>query len=206
MVTVKALRNTGLAATVVVASLVAPVMAADPAQNQGPSSTQSPPPPAAPMGGHGPMMGRGMMKPGMMGDCSSSDGMGPGMMMPGMGSMMMGIPAQHIEGWIAFLRTELKITDAQTPLFNSFAEALRAAATSLQDWHEQMRSGERPDTWPERLTRHEQMMTAHLEALKKVKSAAIPLYNALSADQRQTADSLPMGMGMGMGMMGGRLF
>ena len=137
------------------------------------------------------MMGRGMMGPGMMGGCGSGDGMGPG---------MMGGPAQHIEGWIAFLRTELKITDAQTPLFNSFAEALRAAAKSLQDWHEQRRSGERPDTWPERLTWHEQMMTTHLEALKKVKSAAIPLYNALSADQKQTADSLPMGMGMGMGM------
>lgn len=188
MVTVNALRNTGLAATVVVASLVAPVMAADPSQNQGPPSVQSQPSQEVPMGGHGPMMGRGMM--------------GPGMMMPGMGSMMMGIPAQHIEGWIAFLRTELKITDAQTPLFNSFAEALRTATKSLQDWHEQMLSGERPDTWPERLTRHEQMMTAHLEALKKVKSAAIPLYNALSADQKQTADSLPMGMGMGMGMMG----
>ena len=138
------------------------------------------------------MSGRGMGM-GMMGGCSSGGGMGPG---------MMGVPAQHIEGWIAFLRTELKITDAQTPLFNTFADTLRAAAKSLQSLHNQMRSGERPDTWPERLTRHEQMMTAHLEALKKVKGAAIPLYNALSADQKQTADSLPMGMGIGMGMMG----
>jgi len=41
-------------------------------------------------------------------------------------------------------------------------------------------------------------MTTHLEVFKKVKSAAIPLYNALSPDQKQTADSLLMGMVMGM--------
>jgi len=35
---------------------------------------------------------------------------------------------------------------------------------------------------------------------KKVKSAVIPLYNALSLDQKQTADSLNRLM-MGMGMM-----
>ena len=49
-------------------------------------------------------------------------------MIPGMGPMMMGGPAKHLEGRIAFLRTELGITDAQMPLFNAFAEALRAAA------------------------------------------------------------------------------
>jgi len=142
-------------------------------------------------------MGPGMKQPmPMMQGC----GMGPGMMMPGMGPMMMGGPAKHIEGRIAFLRTELGITDAQMPLFNAFAEALRAAAKSLQGLHDQMISGERPDTLPERLTWHEQMMTAHLEALKKVKSAAVPLYNALSAEQKQTADSLMTGVGM-MGMM-----
>src|SRR5512144_3059987 len=107
MFTVTALRKTGLAATWVAASLAAPVMAADQAQNQGPPSTQSQPPPDTPMGGHGPMMGRGMMGPGMMGGY----GMGPGMMGGcgsgyGMGPGMMGGPAKHIEGWIAFLRTE----------------------------------------------------------------------------------------------------
>ena len=46
-------------------------------------------------------------------------------------------------------------------------------------------------------------MTAHLEALRKLKSAIDPLYAALSDEQKKTADQLmvgPMGI-MGMGMM-----
>jgi LTXXQ motif family protein len=44
---------------------------------------------------------------------------------------------------------------------------------------------------------------AHLEALRKLKSAIDPLYAALSDEQKKTADQLmvgPMGI-MGMGMM-----
>jgi hypothetical protein len=186
MFNLNALRNTGLAATLIAASFAAPVMAAEQSQTQGPSSTQSQPPQEAPRWGHGPMMG-----PGMMGGCGPDHGMGP---------MIMGGLAKHIEGWIAFLRTELKITEAQTPLFNTFADTLRAAAKSLHGLRDQMVSGEQPDTLPERLTRHEQMMTTHLEVFKKVKSAVIPLYNALSPDQKQTANSLNRFM-MGMGMM-----
>lgn len=44
-------------------------------------------------------------------------------------------------------------------------------------------------------------MTPDLEVLKKVKSATILLYNALSAEQKQTADSLNRFI-IGMRMMG----
>jgi hypothetical protein len=43
---------------------------------------------------------------------------------------------------------------------------------------------------PERLQRHEQMMTAHLEALHKVIAAVSPLYDALTPDQKAKADRL----------------
>ena len=138
-----------------------------------------------------PMMGWGMMcdMPMMQGR-----GMGPGMMQGmGMGPMMGG-PAQHIEGRIAFLRTELGITEAQASLFNTYADALRAAAKSMQGMHSQMMSGSMPATLPERLSWHEQMMATHLEAVKKLRAAAVPLSNALSAEQKQTADSLMMGI------------
>ena len=60
----------------------------------------------------------------------------PGCMMPeaegGMPMMRMmmgqnGMPmmASHIDGRLAFLKTELKITDAQLPLWNVFAQAMR---------------------------------------------------------------------------------
>jgi LTXXQ motif family protein len=43
----------------------------------------------------------------------------------------------------------------------------------------------------------EKMMTAHLEALHRLKAAVDPLYAALSDEQKKTADELLMGpMGM----------
>ena len=67
-------------------------------------------------------------------------------------------------------------------------------AKSLQGLHNQMLSGKRPDTLPERLAWYEPMMTAHLEAFKKVRSTAVSLYQALSAEQQQLADSFMIGM------------
>src|SRR4051812_15596108 len=54
-------------------------------------------------------------------------------MMQGMHMRMMGGPAgmgmiDRIEGRLAFLRAELKITEAQANAWNTFAEALRANA------------------------------------------------------------------------------
>ncbi|ORE90722.1 Spy/CpxP family protein refolding chaperone [Aurantimonas sp. 22II-16-19i] len=34
----------------------------------------------------------------------------------------------RVDGRLAFIRTELKITDAQMPAWNAFAEAVRSAA------------------------------------------------------------------------------
>ena len=52
--------------------------------------------------------------------------------MPMMGMMqMMGSMADHVEGRIAFLKTELKITDAQQPLWNAVGDAMRANAKDM---------------------------------------------------------------------------
>lgn len=57
--------------------------------------------------------------------------------------------------------------------------------------HDQMMlSGNNPIAMPERMQWHEQMMSSRLEALKKLRSAAVPLYNSLSAEQKQIADNL----------------
>ena len=49
-----------------------------------------------------------------------------------MGQNGMSMMAKHIEGRIAFLKTELKITDAQLPLWNAFAQAMRDDASTMQ--------------------------------------------------------------------------
>ena len=123
-----------------------------------------------------------------------------GMPMMGMMQMMMGGMADHVEGRIAFLKTELKITDAQQPLWNAVGDAMRANAKEMAAMMPMMQPS---GTLPEKLAGREKAMTAHLEALRKLKAAIDPLYAALSDEQKKTADQLmvgPMGI-MGMGMM-----
>jgi hypothetical protein len=70
---------------------------------------------------------------------TASAGM-PGCMMPeaegGMPMMMgrngMPMMASHIDGSLAFLKTELKITDAQLPLWDAFARAMRDNVSAMQ--------------------------------------------------------------------------
>jgi hypothetical protein len=149
---------------------------------------------------HPPGMGMGSPGGGMPG--GSMPGM-VGMPMMGMMPMMMGeggmggMMAGHVEGRLAFLKTELKITDAQLPLWNAVAEAIRANAKSMSAMMAGGMMGSQTATLPDKLALREKMMTAHLDGLRRFKAAVDPLYAALSADQKKTADQLLMGpMGM----------
>lgn len=139
-----------------------------------------------------PMMGMqedGMqnMPMGMMCSMMRGAGMG-GMPMGGMPMM-----ADRTEGRIAFLKTELKITDAQLPLWNAVADAIRANAKGGMGMMDSMGQG----SLTERMAAREKHLASQAEALRKFKSAVDPLYAALSDEQRKTADQLlmsPMGM------------
>ena len=105
--------------------------------------------------------------------------------------------AGHVEGRLAFLKTELKITDAQLPLWNAVADAIRANAKSMGETPGGMMGSPQAATLPDKLALREKMMTAHLEALRRFRAAADPLYAALSDEQKKTADELligPMGI------------
>ena len=152
-----------------------------------PTATGTPPPTTQGM----PMGGR----PGASGDMT-------GMMQTMMGQSMAG----HVEGRIAFLKTELKITDAQMALWNAVADAIRAAPKDMSGMScmSMMQSMmQQSSTLPDKLAAREKAMTAHLEAFRRFKAAVDPLYASLNDDQKKTADQLlvsPMSM-MGMGMM-----
>ena len=134
-----------------------------------------------------------------------------GMMgMMGRGGMMrMMEMADHVEGRIAFLKAELKITDEQTPQWNAFAGALRANAGRMMEMRKAMMQGgmmqggmmgqgDASVSAPDRLDRMAKMMTAMLEMVKATKSALVPLYAVLTDEQKKVADQLihaPMGMG-----------
>jgi LTXXQ motif family protein len=151
-------------------------------------------PPAVP-GGPSMMPGAsagGMPMMDMMRMMMGQDGMG--------GMRMMAAMAGHVEGRLAFLKTELKITDAQLPLWNAFAQAARENAKAMEEMMQGGMMGmSQSGTLPERLALREKMMAAHLEALRKLKTSVDPLYAALSDEQKKTADTLvlsPMGMMM----------
>jgi hypothetical protein len=111
----------------------------------------------------------------------------------------------RIEGRLAFLRTELKITDAQMPQWNKLTEAIRASAKNMNERMRARMSGqEQVVTLPERLERREQLMTARLEEIKQVKGALSELYGSLTEEQKKEANALVLPMigmdGMGMGL------
>jgi hypothetical protein len=143
-----------------------------------------------------PMMGMRGREPSM----PMTGGMMCGMMQGGMAGMGQGsgggmpMMAGRTEGRIAFLKAELKITDAQLPLWNAVADAIRANAKSDTPMMDTMSKG----SLPERLVAREKSLTAQAEASRKFKSAVDPLYAALSDEQKKAADELLMSS---MGMM-----
>jgi hypothetical protein len=177
--------------------LAAPVLAEETKNDpQHPAASAAAPAPGMPAGmGAGQMSGMGMMGQGMMGQGMMG---APGMMgQDGVGGMRM--VGEHVEGRLAFLKAELKITDAQLPQWNAFAEAMRDSAKAMQDMQGGMMAMTQGGTLPDKLAAREKMLGTRLDALRKLKAAAGPLYGALSADQKKSADETmigPMGMMM----------
>jgi hypothetical protein len=124
------------------------------------------------------------------------------MMGPGGGGMA---TIDRVEGRIAFLRAELKITDAQTAVWNAFADSLRANAKKLGDMRSSMMSPSgagqpQAPTIIERIESQERWMQARLEGIRTMKAALAKLYESLSDDQKKSANEL-LAPHMGMGMM-----
>ena len=165
-------------------------------QDAAPALTQPAPPGS--QSGMGMMGSGGMMD--MMGNMSMMNMMQIMEMMhtgAGMGGMAM---IDHVEGRIAFLRTELKITDAQNAAWNTFADALRANAKSLAEVRTSMmpQQGAASQTLVDRLSVQEKWLAASLEGTRAIKSALTNLIGSFSDEQKKAADEL---LAPHMGMM-----
>jgi LTXXQ motif family protein len=123
-----------------------------------------------------------------------------GTMMGGNGSAeaMCGAMSRHIEGRLAYIKAELQVTDAQEPLWNAYAAAARDnAKTMIARCATMMGPRDTKTSLPDRLDQNEQLMAAHLEAVRAMDNALKPLYAALNETQKKTADQLfwgPRGM------------
>ena len=126
--------------------------------------------------------GAGMMGPGMMGMMGPRGGaMGPAALRH----------FERIEAHLAYVRAALRVTDAQTPQWNAFADAARAAAERLRQAYAQaMQAAAQPAAAPQQLDQRVALLSAQLEATRAVAAAAGPLYAALTDEQKRTADEL----------------
>ncbi|MEK4035520.1 Spy/CpxP family protein refolding chaperone [Methylocystis sp. IM3] len=160
--------------------------------------------------GGGMMGGKGGMMGGMMGGMDHGGGSGGGMSHGGgMGGMMQHMMCgftEHLEGRLAYLKAELRLTDQQISAWSNFADAWRAAAQKANAKCASM--DERPDNSKpavlQKLDKMENHMVDHLDIVRAQKAAIEPLFTALSDEQRKIAsETLTSVMKVGMSMMGG---
>lgn len=145
-------------------------------------------------GGMGPVAAPPQQQPqAMMGGCQAMMQMMQTMMRTGSGMPGAGGSAARLEGRIAFLRTELHITDAQAPAWDAFAATLRsgrehldAARAALQE------SGSAADPMA-RLASFENHLRERVEAIHMTRMAFDTLYGQLDDAQKRaaTATMLP---------------
>ena len=103
-------------------------------------------------------------------------------------------PSERIEARLAYIRTALKITDAQQAQWNAFAETLRSQARLADQRMQEFRAqrdqkGEQPNAI-RRLEREQQRHAASVTRLNELLAVQRPLYAALSAEQKAIADEL----------------
>lgn len=115
---------------------------------------------------------------------------------PGMGGSGMMGGMHHIDGRIAFLKAELKITPAQEASWNKVAAAMRGSAAEFAKLHDGMAAHkdengkDQPQSALQRIDWRVSMAEAHAKSIVAFASAFKPLYDQLSDDQRKAADAL----------------
>ncbi|MCC7272394.1 MAG: Spy/CpxP family protein refolding chaperone [Alphaproteobacteria bacterium] len=152
--------------------------------------------------GMAPPAGTGMMGSGTMGPGTMAPGtMGPGTMAPGMMGMTMELRGgamgpgalrhfERIDAHLAYVRAVLRVTEAQAPQWSVFADAARAAAERLRQAYAQVIQAAQPATAPAQLEGRIALLSVQLDATRTMMAAAGPLYEALSDEQKRTADEL----------------
>lgn len=111
----------------------------------------------------------------------------------------------RLDGRLAYMKAELKITASQTAAWDKFEKTVKSSAAAHNEMMLSMREGfraggifDRP--LPERLAWHVSQLEGRLAQMKSVKAAVDEFYAVLTEDQKVAAAAvfLPM-MGMGMG-------
>ena len=127
--------------------------------------------------------------PTMQGGASPGANMSMGMGAMADGAQPMGSSAARLEGRIAFLRTELHITDAQAPAWESFANTLRTGRDHLEAARAALQDGATATDPMARLESYENHLEARTEAIHMTRTAFNTLFAQLDDAQKRMAST-----------------
>ncbi len=121
----------------------------------------------------------------------------------GGGPMDYGLTTDRIDGRLAFLKAELKITDAQAAAWDALVSAVRDTADAhdaqMQGMMAEMQSGDFEKlSLPDRLAFKQSNLEMMLDEVKSVSDSLDKLYAVLDDAQKKTADQMVLPV-MGMG-------
>ncbi|MBO0738288.1 MAG: Spy/CpxP family protein refolding chaperone [Alphaproteobacteria bacterium] len=100
------------------------------------------------------------------------------------------LPGQLVEGRIAFLKTQLKITPAQEAQWQQVAAVMRENAKALDNTIAAARQNRSATGAVQRLESREQFAKMRADADARLLTAFKPLYASLSPEQQQMANRL----------------
>jgi len=108
-------------------------------------------------------------------------------------------PTERTEAWLAYVKTALKITDAQSAQWNAFVDKVRQLAAE-REGRMALKSAAEPKAGDAALREHprltaiermEKAQQAHADAAKRIAGlleVERPLYAALNSEQKKVAD------------------
>lgn len=100
------------------------------------------------------------------------------------------LPSQLVDGRVAFLKAELKITPAQETQWQQVATAMHENATALDQVISTARQHSGTMDAVQRLTLREQFAKVRADNDARLLTAFKPLYASLTPEQQQTANAL----------------
>jgi hypothetical protein len=103
-------------------------------------------------------------------------------------------PTQRVEARLAYIKTALKIADAQQPQWEAYAQFARTRAQEMEQKFKERRAGapgiaerQRPNAI-ERLERRQSFHAAAVTRINQLLAVEKPLYAVLSPEQQKVAD------------------
>jgi hypothetical protein len=101
------------------------------------------------------------------------------------------LPSEHVDARISYLKTALKVTDAQEAQWDKVATAMRENAKAMDNVVKQARTGRKGnETALARLQAQTQFATTRAQNAERFLAAFQPLYNSLSDTQKKAADEV----------------